>query len=318
LKTAAMNFANNLLFYPYDRMAVIDFNQFAYMDLPMSSSTADITNAINNLQVYEGIGRCPYTQETLGLPPYYDNLSLIPAPPPVADPLSGLAPYTKDPGGPCRFWDKDGSEGGSYLGFDCPMMYSPSPDPSRCGSTNIADAIAYARSILGGNYTGLLPLPASSWPQKRNDSLWVMVLLTDGTTVAAFDNSSPRVPICPKYTWTYVWHGPNPQCNDNDPSKRHSLVVTSPNYDPTNYDADDFARDEFDGLANNTSGGGAVIFTVGLGKLISATGAGLLEYPSLPVPDGLNDGAYAYSPDGSGLTAVFLGIANKIATRISQ
>jgi hypothetical protein len=302
------------LFYPYDRMAVVNFDQYATLDLPMTSTIGDIDNAIMGLTVTEGLGRCPYTQDDLAQSPYNNDPNLIPAPPPFASP--GYTPYTKDPGGTCRLFNHDSGSDKHFQGMDCPMQYSISPNPSECGTTNIADGIRMANKILNADYTGLAGVPSPA-PPKRDESLWVMVLLTDGSANAAYDPKTSQ-PICPSYTWSYAWAASKmPQCNDGNPGVRHKL-----NTDPY-YDADDYARDGFDELASK-KGSGALIFTIGMTTAVTANhgygpiGESLLKYPTLPVPDGLDDGAYAFTDGSSGLSSIFLGIANKIATRISQ
>jgi Flp pilus assembly protein TadG len=301
VKKAAKEFADQL-YYPYDRVAVVSFSQRAKMELALSDNLTTIQTTIKNLTVTEGIGRCVFSRDLVP-----GDRALYSAPPNVADP--GKTPYyPNDPGGPCRFFE---SEVGPFDQMWCPMKYGTDPDPSRCGTTNIGNGIALAGSILAGVYPSYLPVPPGGWPEKRDDALWVLILLSDGAANAAYNELDQ--PICPHYTWGYDY---GPQCRDHDSRVRH------PNSSPL-YDADDNARDMFDMVDSN----GALIFTVGLGNLTTKlyandlgppAGETLLKYPSEP-PPGLNNGDYYYADDGgSNLSDIFLKIANKIATRLTQ
>ena len=322
LKKSARKFADRVLFSPYDRMAVVHFDQRAHLDLAMTTDLGLIDDAIMGLTVTEGLGRCPYTQDDLAKAPYGNDPVLIPAPVPFASP--GYTPYTKDPGGTCRLFNHDSGSDKKFQYMDCPMAYSPNPDPSQCGTTNIGEGIVYADNILLGQYTNMT-VPPGPLPSKRDESLWVMVLLTDGSANAGYAEDTlhpPSIkPICPAYTWAYSWFdtGHLPQCNDSNPGVRHKDKTDS------NYDADDYARDAFDELANKTGGAGALIFTIGMTGAVKANhgygpiGESLLKYPTLPTDQGgLDDGAYAFTDGSSELNSIFLGIANKIATRISE
>jgi Flp pilus assembly protein TadG len=313
LKAAAISFADNLMFTPYDRMAVIDFNQRATLDQAMTTKVTDIESAINGLKVTEGLGRCPYSETELGQPPYNGILQLIPAPPPFADP--GYTPYTTNPGGTCRLFDKYGT-GASFQSMDCPMMYGPNPDPSLCGTTNIADAIHGAHNILVGNYG--FPGYTGPTPSERDTSLWVLVLITDGSANAAFTDPPASQIICPSYTWSWAWaNAGGHECNDGNGSVRHTLKS-----DPS-YDADDAARDQFDSIALTPEQNGALIFTIGLQSdplhALPAVAQSLLSYPSDSLANGgLDNGEFALATNATLLNGILLHIANNIATRISK
>jgi Flp pilus assembly protein TadG len=218
------------------------------------------------------------------------------------DPANGigtLCPYTANAGPaspislgvPCRLLYNDGT----YYGFDCPEypFNLPTGDPSRCTTTNIGDGMKFA-----GNEFAMPPM--------REEALWVVILLTDGAANAAYDiNGSP---VCPSYTWSR-----NPYCRDMDATDagRHTALQT------TLYDADDYARDMIDFVANDQS---ALIFSVGLGSQVTDSrfgnppaGQTLLQYAA---NEGL--GEYYFAPTGSQLRAIFIAIANKIATRLTR
>jgi hypothetical protein len=143
-------------------------------------------------------------------------------------------------------------------------------------------------------------------PTAHEDALWAVILLSDGNANAAYDTDNKA--ICPSYTWTR-----NPKCRDRDSSVRHVSTQTSL------YDPDDYARDMVDIVAGNN----ALIFSVGLGELTIASdpgstapppGEALLKYAS----ETKGNGVYYYAPSGDQLGAIFLAIANNIATRLTQ
>jgi hypothetical protein len=263
---------------------------------------------------------------------------MIPAPPTAFDP--GYSPfYSGDPRTKtvCRFLDKDQ---GDFVGMDCPLDYGPpaTQDRSWCGSSDPAAGIATGGNILLGNYTNITsddpsldPNDSTTWPLKRDQSLWVMVFLGDGSANSAYKNdlvSGNILSVCPRNTWPDSFG--NPYCQDKDAheSTRHAKGDSA-------YDADDAARDEFDAVTYD----GAIIFTVGLSSTVHplkngltvippgmtlAPGTTLLQYPFATKITGdlstvkENAGEYRFAADGSTLTPIFLAIANKIATRLTQ
>jgi hypothetical protein len=148
-----------------------------------------------------------------------------------------------------------------------------------------------------------------------------------GGPANATDADPPTHPYgyCPGNTWndaTLPLSARAPFCMDALSSTRHS------NGD-ADYDADDFARDAADFLADPVVGQGATIFTIGLGNLVrNATigeadmGEELLDYMATEAGDGsgvpANHGLYNYSADSTGLAAIFQAIADNIFTRLSQ
>jgi Flp pilus assembly protein TadG len=219
-------------------------------------------------------------------------------------------------------------------------------DARGCTNTNTAEGLRYA-----GNQFGLY---------KRDEAVWIVILLSDGGANAALQTGGspppPNLPaawVCPGGTSgmpTWI----QPFCRDIEGSTRHS-----PSTDPA-YDADDAARDMADfvgcpdstvtqpaGCASTAPGGqGAVIFSIGLGRLMTDSqacdtyyggacepdlGEQLMRYvaavgddnnpgtnPCSSTPTGQSCGNYYFSPTGSGLMEVFEAIASRIFTRITH
>jgi Flp pilus assembly protein TadG len=154
---------------------------------------------------------------------------------------------------------------------------------SACGTTNIGGAL-----LLAGNQFAI---------QKRPQSLWVVVLLTDGAANTTFGTMSNlnggsdmtivlpgpggldtslltnHLPLgfCPSDDWVGV--GNRVMCQDGTAGNRHLFTNAE-------YDANDFAMDNGDYVACApvnpvagcaTKGQGAIIFTIGLGKAIVDT-----------------------------------------------
>jgi hypothetical protein len=212
------------------------------------------------------------------------------------------------------------------------------PSPAGCTSTNTADGLKAA-----GNQFGLF---------KREEAVWIVILLTDGGANAATDSLGAW--ICPGGPGAANWV--EPFCRDPIAGTRHISTIAA-------YDPDDAARDLGDwvGCLDSNSathpgscaalapsyGQGAVIFTIGLGELVTNNtncdvptwggsceldvGEKLLRYMAAvgddgnPTTDpcsaagvGADCGNYYYSPTGSGLLEVFEAIASRIFTRITH
>jgi len=210
------------------------------------------------------------------------------------------------------------------------------PSPAGCTSTNTAGGLLQA-----GNQFGAF---------KREEAVWIVILLSDGGANAAQD-SVPNW-ICPGGPGVGNWV--EPFCRDADAGSRHNSA--SADYDP-----EDAARDmaDFVGCLDSTSathpgscaalapsyGQGAVIFSIGLGELVTSNtscdpfwgscdadaGEQLMRYAAAvgddgdPTTDlcaaagvGVDCGNYYYSPTGSGLLEVFEAIASRIFTRITH
>lgn len=273
VKAAASAFVDQL-YFPYDRVAVVTFDDHSRVDLGFSDNKADVKAAIGNLGVVD---------------------------PPVCPTASG----------PCRVYERDPNTGVptdlnndgviDYYGFDCPV-YHLTGNPDTCGTTAIGRGLNYAGKEFAN--------PATY----RKDSLWVVILLTDGAANAPSST-------CPNNTWT------NPFCRDLSATSRHcfqqdatACLAAGGVYWPERYDSDDYARDMADFVSQDQ---GALIFTIGLGPLVqnsiplndSGEGAGeqLLKYAA-----DTGGGKYYYSPGGNQLRAIFLDIAQNLATRLTQ
>ena len=201
--------------------------------------------------------------------------------------------------------------GGTYSGLEYPLYrFGGNTDPSSVPSSNIGDAL-----WLAGDEFGL----------GRQDSLWVTIILAGGpTNTGCTQHNCVGKPtygdgrICPPSTWV------SPFCRGGDVSSATRHASTS-----VNYDADDWARDAADFLANPTTGQGVAIFSIGLGNLIrnspvgdAAAGEKLLSYAATTAGDtataDANHGLYFYAPNASDLREIFRKIAESIATRLSQ
>ncbi len=215
--------------------------------------------------------------------------------------------------GPCINYDA----GGTFLGLDCPLYRNGADlmpgtgdevnDPSSCNSSNIGGAVYRAASEFTRD-----PV--------RSDAFWVIIMLAGGPANATdADAPSFLYGYCPNTTWN---HPTNPFCRDADNGTRHSDGDAE-------YDADDYARDMGDFVADPVNGQGVTIFTIGLGNLIRSAPKGdpdsaevLLEYIAELAGDTAegtaNHGFYSYAPTTSELDDIFASIADNIFTRIAK
>lgn len=236
---------------------------------------------------------------------------------------------------------------------DC--TYNVDGDPGGCTNTSIGGGLQAA-----GNEFGRHPV--------RQESVWVVIMLTDGAANASvYDPVTDDINLfCPDSTWV------QPFCRDADSDTRHSrLDLGTPKQNPNNvvdvanYDADDYARDMADfvacaarlsdaapfctdtlNYAADEGGQGAVIYTIGLGRLVvdfsfgdPLAGDKTLRYIAavgddgdaqtdlclgVPFPtltagnDSYDCGNYYFSEFGTGLNAVFESIASRLFTRLTQ
>jgi hypothetical protein len=217
----------------------------------------------------------------------------------------------------------------------CPG-YAASGDVSGCMSTAIADGLRSARNELASN--------------GDQESVWVVVLLTDGAANQAQDYSAPGPGIswfCPGTDGNPTWVPP--YCRDGDFSQDNPGAY--------GYDAEDAARDEADLIgcrangdpdqssycsSNGIDGVGALMFTIGLGDKVindpddANAGERLLRQIAAIGDDGdpttnpcssaptstlgspQSCGDYYFTPTGTGLGPVFDDIAKRIFTRLTQ
>jgi len=216
--------------------------------------------------------------------------------------------------------------------------FGGSGNPAGCTSTNTADGLT-----LAGNQFGL---------STREEAVWIVILLSDGSANAARTTVAPFTWVCPggpadNPTWV------QPFCRD--PLFNASGTGTY------GFDPEDAARAGalFVGCPDGTTGPltpgcslpgqAAVIFTIGLGNLMTVNtscdtgvygvggcqedqGERLLRWiagvgddadPSTnpdcaSAPTGTDCGNYYFSPTGTGLMRVFEAIASRIFTRITH
>jgi Flp pilus assembly protein TadG len=383
VKSAAMSFAaeilNKIPGKEEDRLSVVTFangweagsqgtsalwGSYWTDDLSVAQSVA---TGIPSLKVYEASQICPLNNDMAcgGPDPIacYATVEDIPAGPCVyvgdqSDSPSGL--LNNFWGYNCaRLWDIDTADGGHWTGSPEAM--------SACTTTNIGGGLRRAGEQFAF--------------EKRLDALWVVVVLTDGAANATYaldqdldplsgtnelvtdpavmplnpDLFVPNLPLgyCPDGTWVGRGTGhPNRMfCQDGRVDTYHSLMT-----DPTEYDADDFARDQAKFVAcaaagtPNAScmgqrGQGAVIFTIGLGNEVTDLvdenpvyadrkpyGAELLRYIAAIGDDGDADtdpcasvsdykencGNYFYAQESTDLERVFEMIYSRIFTRLTM
>jgi hypothetical protein len=196
-------------------------------------------------------------------------------------------------------------------------------DPSHCTTTNIGEGLLVAGDEYSNSSGG------------RQQALRVTVLLTDGSANAG--TASDGSAICPESTWN-PQH--NPLCRDSSSDTRHCAVADTRGrcilngnglpvfpdnptgiyragvWDPTNFDADDYARDMADFVGMDQS---ALIFSIGLGRQVKLptsdpAGEKLLTYAAEKVGNGL----YFYAPDTNQLAEIFKKIGDNIAIRLAR
>ena len=213
------------------------------------------------------------------------------------------------------------------VGTTCPGW---PPDPSGCTSTNTGEGLREAGNQFG-NFG-------------REQSVWVVVLLSDGVVNAGLNTAvAPPEWICPSTTW--FGFGP-PYCQDGALSP--SLGKPRADSDP-NFDAEDYARKMalFVGCPGElpadpgpceVAGNGAVIFTIGLGDAVVSydrggdptVGGELLQFIAAVADEqpwddpcsakGPKDdcGNYYFVEDVSELDGVFEEIASRIYTKLNH
>ena len=207
-------------------------------------------------------------------------------------------------GNPSRYYDAT-----IYLGLNCPFAFLPplpadANDPAPCTTTNIGGGLLDA----GREFSGPEPV--------RLNSLWVVILLTDGVANAGY-GGSPLTYYCPNTTW---YGGPTVPflCNDAISATRHGPSTSS------DYDAEDYAYDEADFVGKSTAlgGQGAYLYTIGLGTQVTKPstvppfdklGSIFLQYAAT-----VGRGIYYPAPSPAQLAMIFQNIANNIATVLTK
>jgi len=293
IRAVAIDFIDTL-YFPYDRVAIVT----------MTSQTPDGTRdpvLVLPINATEGMTAADAENTVVTA---LNNLKVFQ--PPVCD-------LPNPPFGPCLNYN----ESNSYIGLGCPLFWlgpdreagtsDDYSDPSSCTSSNIGGGLR-----LAGNEFGRSPV--------REDSLWVVIALAGGPANASDANPDEGFPYgyCPPTTWPPPYGEP-PFCRDGDAQSRHVSGNAL-------YDADDYARDMADFVADPENGQGAVIYTIGLGDLIRNAKEGdpdagevLLKYIAEEAGgEFANHGIYYFAPGPAELREVFRSIAENIATRITQ
>jgi len=340
VKVAAAAFVDNLFLdddgpsgphIGYDRVGIVTFDRNIHcngcsnagdgLSLGLTTDENQIIHIIRHLWVYQAGDDGAPSVSTAGMAG--DSCEDWP----------GYPNYTDPTRGPCRLYD---TSNGNYRWFDCPSYYVYNNYAS-CTSTNIGGGLLAANDEFAdpSNY--------------RAESLWVVILLTDGAANASTDLRAPSdagyLPdgFCPAGT-----KNDQPYCRDNEfagniagiptynntrhcydvpnaDMDNHSMCmgVTDPAWDfagtsddGSHYDADDYARDMADWLAMNN----VLSFSIGLGGLVDNASVGdpkdgeqLLKYVA-----GVTGGLYFFAPSGSQLRQIFAEIADNIATRLTR
>lgn len=330
VKEAAKAFVDEL-FFPYDRVSIVTFDQAAryvlhFRDDEARNNAAYIKGVIQNLTVFSpdvcvaaGGGPCREYER-------YEDCG----------PRGNCNGDWSDE--PFIDENEDGI-GDTYLDFRCPELsgyggsYPANDNAYPCGSTNIGAGLRYAGNEFGGATTAN---PPPDPPIKiRTDSLWAVILLSDGAA-----NSSYGID-------NYCVSAENPICRDKWADTRHcasagdvTCLARGGVFDLNAYDVMDFAMDMADFIFDDQQ---ALIFTIGLGPDVlrkaglefacnpdspdynptdcarGDNGEHLLQYAADPDGDETPfGGAYYYAPGGDDLRQIFLDIAKKLATRLTQ
>lgn len=294
VRAAALQLVTRM-YFPYDRMAVVTFDEQAHVRTALTDVKTDVVNELNAMEVSPVPGTC---------------------------------------------------------------TYQSTQNPTGCTSTNIADGLKVAGQQFCLDKNGDSDCDDLELGETRPEAVWIVILLTDGGANAATDGAGNW--ICPGTVDNPNWVAPF--CRDPDSSTRHPIGDAW-------YDPEDAAMDMalFVGCPDSNSpqpagcapmapgGQGAVIFTIGLGELMTDSkvcdptayppgyptgcepdqGEKLMRYiagvgddgdpdtpsavdPCYGKPVGVSCGNYYYSPTGSGLLKVFEAIASRIFTRITH
>ncbi len=206
--------------------------------------------------------------------------------------------------GPCINYSS-----GTFVGLECPILRSTG-DPTTCNSSNIGGSLLRA----GGEFTR-----NSVQSPRRDEALWIIILLAGGPANATDSGTGHPDGYCPPTTWNLAV---SPYCRDASAASRHGNGNAL-------YDADDYARDQADFIADPNDGQGITVFTIGLGRLVQNASIGdadagekLLQYIAETAGDEplepANHGFYSYAPTTAELANIFTEIANSIFTRIAR
>ncbi len=265
IKNVARNFVDEFLFFPYDRVAIVTQTEQTPggsrdpVLYPFEDDPAVVDAILAGIKVYE--------------PPICD-----------VDP-SSTNKWISPQKGICLHYTNDDPVNGTFDGLQRPIFEGGNDlwDSDFGGNPN--DGEGNPTTIGSSNVGGALITANNSFTNgtARNDAFWVVIALISGPANAT--STSPEFLLthpdgfCPQTTWSAPKTAP---CRDSDLAldgvtpliTRHSRGNPSaiPPVSPdANYDADDYARDAADDLANPVTGNGITIFTIGLGTAAGQT-----------------------------------------------
>jgi len=293
VKAVAQTFADKL-FYPYDRVGVV----------ALTSQSSNGTRDPVLVWPLQSTGNA--TTDQGNVDSAIQGLKVF-TPPTCVQPI---VPSTQI--GPCLNYPAPSY---TFAGQECPAFRNTSPnDPTTCNSTNGGGGLLLAGSEFSGA------------TEVRKDSFCAVIALFSGTPNSSFGDASHPYGYCPDYG--NLWTGPlciQPSMDwttQTDPTRHANGNV--------HYTSLDYALDMADYVTDPTNGQGASIFSIGLGNRVehSSTYGGtadpaeaeaFLKYAALTAGGATaNHGVYFYSPNSSGLTAIFDAIYQNITTRISE
>jgi Flp pilus assembly protein TadG len=319
IKTVARGFVNTL-FFPYDRVGIVTMtsqtaggNRAPTILLPLNDSLATVDNALANIKVFE---------------------------PPICvtkvSPYGPLGAWTSPTKGVCLNYNSSGV----YQGAESPILRGGLDLDVNTGADNSLDPTTVPSSNVGGTFVQANAALTGTGSASRAAAFWVVIALISGPANATDPVAGHPDGLCPVSTWNAV---NTPKCRDSDLAPDGvTPLITRHASGNINYDADDYARDMADFIANRDTGNGIVIYTIGLGTAqgmansimdspigLPESADNLLRYAAESAGDvkdasgnitlAANHGKYYYAEDPTlDLGAIFLDIAKNIVTRISQ
>ncbi len=318
---AAIQFTN-IMFFPYDSAAVVTFDKAPQERLSLidpvthvGHTQAQVINTLANLKVFQG-DTLPYESASSNTDDYraYGGVDFSCAGANnTINQFWALAPSST--AAPTNYWGLVG-QGQDW----CLTTYTktPPPDPSHYTTTNIGGGLQMA----GQEFT----------TDPRQQTLWVVILLTDGQANVGYGGSGPSY-YCPSNTWAQL-----PYCNHLGISGADPTTDANPALRPANtsplYDASDYAYDMADYVGKKYPiGQDALIYTIGLGgevqKYPQPGYADPYSIPANQTNEGLGTiflnyaaaigrGQAFYAATGADLNKIFTLIGTNIATRLSQ
>jgi Flp pilus assembly protein TadG len=317
IKTVARGFVNTL-FFPYDRVGIVTMTDQSVggtrapmILLPLNDSLATVDNALANIKVFE---------------------------PPICVLKNGRTDAWVSPAkGVCLNYN---SSTGVYQGVEAPLYRGGLDLDVATGLDNSLDPTTVPSSNVGGTFLQANAALTGTGSPSRAAAFWVVIALISGPANATDPVNGHPDGLCPVSTWNAV---NTPKCRDSDLAPDGvTPLITRHAKGNINYDADDYARDMADFVANRVTGNGIVIYTIGLGTAanmansimdspigLPESGDNLLRYAAENAGDvrdaggnitsAANHGKYYYAEDPTlDLGAIFLDIAKNIVTRISQ